>query len=377
MNFRVISVVVGTVSALVLFTAPAYAASNPGNAGSQCLTHSCDAWALTGAIPPGVAVGSGGPPPPPPPCQVAPVGDARAGSQSVIAFYQDSGSVPQPAGQGSPSDSQSASTPAGSALSPQDQQILSRAEQLVNASPVPAGEWYQVVPTTPADQAQCATKPLYIWQPGSGASAILAAGLPLPPGSLAALLYRQLNLPQISKVVLSPQGSSDTNLPTSVQVALAQTAGSPIFLNQQGNPYVVATAATGLGAATVWATVDGLTITPGTGTSNAKTFNDPTHCIEAHPGPDGTFMLGSRLTTAAMAAIGPGQSVDCGVTYYTPGSFNLSVSVNWKACWIAGPPTAGGPPKQGCKPVPGAQALQPSNSGPVQVNVRDIQSVNG
>jgi uncharacterized RmlC-like cupin family protein len=241
---------------------------------------------------------------------------------------------------------------------------------------MPAGEWYEVVRTTPADQAQCNKLPLYIWQPGTGDSAILAAGLPVPPGSLAALLYRQLNLPQISKVVLSPLGTSDTNLPTSVQVALAQGVGSPIFVNQQGKPYVVATADTGLGAATVWATVDSLTITPGA-SANAKVFNDPTLCVEAHPGPDGnTFMLGSRLTTQAIAAVGPGGSIDCGVTYYAPGSYNLTVSVNWKACWIAGPPTAGGPPKQGCKPVPGAQALQPSNSGPVQVNVRDIQSVN-
>lgn len=376
MKFLVIPAFTVAVSALVLFTAPAYAASSPGNAGSQCQSYSCDAWALTGAIPPGSTSGGNVVVPPPPPCQVTPVGDARAGSESVISFYQNSGLVSQPASPGSPSSSQPASSaPTDGALSPQDQKLLSQAQRLASDNPMPTGEWYQVVASTPADQPQCDTLPLYIWQPGTGTSALRAAGLPVPLGTLAALLYRQLNLAKVGKVVLSPQGASDTNLPTFVQVALTPGLDSPLSVNAKGDPYVVATADTRLGAATVWASVASLTIDPGT--QNAKTFADPTRCTEAHPGPDGhTIMLGSRYTAAEMAQAGPGQNIDCGMAYYAPGSYNLTVSVNWTACWIAAPPTTGGPPKQGCKPVPGAQVLKPSTSGPVQVHVRDIQSVN-
>lgn len=371
-RFRAIAPFIGAATALLLFAAPAYAIG-PGNAGSQCASHSCDAWALTGAPPPG---GGGGNVvlPPPPPCQVAPVGDAHSGSQSIIAFYQGSGVVAQPSDQASPAGSPPAS--AGSnPLNAQDQGILSKAQQLVGENPMPRGEWYEVVATTPADQATCNKLPLYIWQQGNGDSAILAAGLPLPPATLAALLYRDINLPKVSKVVLSPQGTSDTNLPTSIQVALAQGIGSPILLTQQGIPYVVATAATALGAATVWATVTSLTITPG---ANAKTFNGST-CTQAHAGPNGhTVMLGSRYTAKQMAAIGPGGNVDCGVTYYGPGSFPLTVTVNWQPCWIKGPLPAGsqGPPANCNTNVPGARNLLGSTSN-TTVAVRAIQSVNG
>jgi hypothetical protein len=376
-KFRVTSAFIGMVGVLVLGAAPAYAVS-PGNAGSNCVTHSCDAWAAIGATPPGSGGGTTVVLPPPPPCQVAPVGDARSGSQTIISFYQGSGTVAQPTDAASDAASASASAsaaPTASALDQQDQKILSQAQQLVNTNPVPVGEWYQVVATTPADQPQCNNLPLFIWQPGHGNGALLKVGLDVPLGTLAALIYQQLNLAKIGSVVLSPQADSDTNLPTFIQVALTPGLDSPLFLTADGDPYVVATAETRLGAATVWAKAASLTINPGT--PDAKTFNEPTQCTQAHPGPDGnTIMLGSRYSAKQMAAAGAGANIDCGVTYGAPGSYNLTVSVNWTACWVAGPPTPGGPPQTGCNQVPGAAALQPSTSGPVPVNVRSITAIN-
>jgi len=120
--------------------------------------------------------------------------------------------------------------------------------------------------------------------------------------------------------------------------------------------------------------VTSLTITPGT--ANATTFNDK-RCATAHLSDDEhTYMLGSRYTPDAMASVGVGQQIDCGVTYTAPGTYNLTANVTWDACWAKGQATQGGPPAN-CKPVPGAGGLAPSTTQPVQVKVRDIQSVNG
>jgi hypothetical protein len=86
-------------------------------------------------------------------------------------------------------------------------------------------------------------------------------------------------------------------------------------------------------------------------------------------------MLGSRYTAAEMAAVGAGQNIDCGVTYTAPGTYNLTASITWNACWEPGLPTTDGPPR-GCQPVPGAGGLTPSTTPAVPVNVREIQSVN-
>ena len=60
----------------------------------------------------------------------------------------------------------------------------------------------------------------------------------------------------------------------------------------------------------------------------------------------------------------------------TPGTYNLTANITWDACWAKGQATPGGPPAK-CQPVPGAGGLAASTTQPVQVNVRDIQSVNG
>jgi hypothetical protein len=200
------------------------------------------------------------------------------------------------------------------------------------------------------------------------------AGLNIPPETLAALAYSQLNTAQLARVTLNPKGTSDTNLPTFVDVALRSPARGVLSITADGDPYVWATAATPDGeAATVWAWVTGLTINPGT--TNATTFNQQ-RCSTAHLSANGhTLMLGSRYSPTEMQQVGVGQQIDCGVTYTAPGSYGLSVSVTWNACWARGLATAGGPPAH-CKPVPGATGLAATTSPPDQVAVREIQSVN-
>ena len=146
-------------------------------------------------------------------------------------------------------------------------------------------------------------------------------------------------------------------------------------LSQRPSANDPATAETPTGqAATVWAWVTSLTITPGT--SNATTYDQP-RCQVAHLSANGhSFILGSRYTHAAMAKVGVNQPIDCGVTYTAPGTYRLTANVTWNACWTEGLATPGGPPATGCKPVPGATALAPTTTAPVQINVRDIQSVN-
>ena len=76
----------------------------------------------------------------------------------------------------------------------------------------------------------------------------------------------------LAAVTLNPKGTSDTNLPTFVDVGLRPPVSGVLSVTADGDPYVWATAATPDGeAATVWAWVTGLTINPGT--TNATPFN--------------------------------------------------------------------------------------------------------
>jgi hypothetical protein len=269
-----------------------------------------------------------------------------------------------------------APTAAGPELNAQQQQILDQARQLAKSNPVTAGEWYQISGdpyATAAAQQECSSLPPYVWVPGGGRLPILH-GLNIPPETLARLAYSQLTTAQLGRVTLNPGGTSDTNLPTFLDVALRPPARGVLSVTADGDPYVWATATTPGGqSATVWAWATGLTISPGTG--SARTYAD-SRCSVAHLSADGhTFLLGSRYSKAEMAQVGAGSPIDCGVTYTAPGSFGLTANVTWNACWARGIATAGGPPP-GCQPVPGAAGLAASTTAPVPVNVREIQSVN-
>jgi hypothetical protein len=414
MKYRAISAFSAAMLAagpLVLGAAPASAANGPPSVGcttgSSCMVELN--WNVTYK---GSSGGHNGVVVPPPPCIGVPVGDAYVGSQAILSLFGDTAPLPSdsptPLAPTSPADTPSDSpTPTDSAtptdgagaspsptatmtastaaliikaaagLNPQDQAIDNQARGLLATHPKPSGEWYQIAgnPSASASQqAKCANLPPYIWQAGA-AGTIHIAGFNIPPRTLAGLAYSQLTTAGLGQVTLNPVSANDTNLPTFVDVAMTDPTRGFLSVTTDGDPYVWATAETPDGtAATVWAWVTSLTITPGT--ANATTFNDK-RCATAHLGDDGhTYTLGSRYSAEAMASVGVGQQIDCGVTYTAPGSYNLTANVTWDACWAKGQLTPGGPPAN-CQPVPGAGGLTASTTQPVQVNVRDIQSVNG
>ena len=394
---------------LALLAAPASAADGPPQVGcttgSSCMVELNYAVSYTGS-----SGGHNGVVIKPPPCIGVPIGDAHTGSQAIISLYSNTAPVAQPssaspaptASGAAPTSTNSAGptasvSPTGSAtptasprstasmstasttalvLSDQQQQILDQANQLVGSNPITPGEWYQISGNPYASataQQRCTNLPPYIWVAGNN-NTLRVNGLNIPPETLAALAYSQLNTARLATVTLNPKGTSDTNLPTFVDVALRTPVRGVLSITADGDPYVWATAATPDGeAATVWAWVTGLSINPGT--TNATTFNQH-RCSTAHLSTNGhTLMLGSRYSAAEMRQVGVGQQIDCGVTYTAPGTYGLSVSVTWDACWARGLAMAGGPPAK-CKPVPGAAGLAASTSPPHQVAVREIQSVN-
>lgn len=394
---------------LVLCAAPASARNGPPSVGcttgSSCMVELN--WNVTYT---GSSGGHNGVVVPPPPCIGVPVGDAYVGSQAILSLYGNTaplpsdsptplapassgdtpGDSPMPADSATPTDGAGASpsptatvtastaaliVKAAPGLDPQDQAIQDQARSLLATHPKPSGEWYQIAGNPSASakqQAKCANLPPFIWQAGA-AGTIHIAGFNIPPRTLAGLAYSQLTTAGLGQVTLNPMSANDTNLPTFVDVAMTEPTRGVLSVTTDGDPYVWATAMTPDGtAATVWAWVTSMTITPGT--ANATTFNDK-RCATAHLDGD-TYMLGSRYSAEAMASVGVGQKIDCGVTYTAPGTYNMTANVTWDACWAKGQLTPGGPPAN-CKPVPGAGGLAASTTQPVQVNVRDIQSVNG
>ena len=414
MKYRAItafSALMMAAGSLVLSAAPASARNGPPSVGcttgSSCMVELN--WNVTYT---GSSGGHNGVVVPPPPCIGVPVGDAYVGSRAILSLYGDTAPLPSdsptpiaPASSdATPSDSATptdTATPTGNpgaspsatatmtastaalilkaarALDPQQQAILNQAQRLLATHPEPSGEWYQIAGNPYASakqQAKCLNLPPYIWQRGAAGN-IHIAGFNIPPRTLAGLAYSQLTTAGLGEVTLNPVGANDTNLPTFIDVAMTEPTRGLLAVTTDGTPYVWATAMTPNGtAATVWAWVTGLTITPGT--TNATTYNDK-RCATAHLSDDGhTYMLGSRYAADAMAQVGVGQQIDCGVTYTAPGTYNLTANVTWDACWAEGQATPGGPPAN-CKPVPGAGGLAASSTQPLRVNVRDIQSVNG
>lgn len=141
----------------------------------------------------------------PPPCLWIPQGDAHAGSQVVIDFYNN--------------------TDPGAGALFDGQHAFQEAKQLVNQNPMPAGTWYEL-PVNPNDtQAQvqeCLNEPLFFWDvPGAP-----LPGIEVPPQTLAQLALAKMNVPQAGRMILSPRsGNSYSNLPTFSRVTLSFRPG--------------------------------------------------------------------------------------------------------------------------------------------------------
>jgi len=136
----------------------------------------------------------------PPTCLWIPIGDAHTGSQYVLNSYGNTDPGPGALFDG--------------------HHAFAEAQQLVNANPMPAGEWYYL-PVNPADnpaQVQdCLNQPLYFWDvPGQP-----LPGVQVPPRTLAQMAIAKMLLPGAGQMRLSPaSGNSSSNLPTFVRVTL-------------------------------------------------------------------------------------------------------------------------------------------------------------
>lgn len=282
----------------------------------------------------------------PPPCLWEPIGDAHSGSLSIIQTYGGKNPGPGPYDVGA---------------------SFTQAQNLLKTSPIPPGEWY-VLPINPAagaaGAAECDKLPLYFFAtPGTP-----LPGIYVPPQTLAQLAFARLDTAGLGTVTLNPRGALDTNLPTFINVQVRNPKAGNLNV-AAGRLYVTVTAAIPTqDSVTVWAYVNGVHIDPGA--LPAHSYPD---CV-FKGGPQGTYSLGSNYPPAQMNAVGPNQAIDCGVTYTQPGPSTLTVSMDWTACWAQG--VTAGPPPAGCAPVPGAGNLQPTQAG-VNVNVREVQSVNG
>jgi len=286
----------------------------------------------------------------PPPCLWEPIGNATVGSQYIISQFGPS----------------TTDTLFGVGNS------VKQAEGLVK-NPVP-GEWYEL-PVNPADTTaeaeECAKEPLFYWvTPGNS-----PPGVKVPAKTLAQLAFAGLNAPTVSSITTNPATASEVNLPTYVQVAIGPSATGQLEVSD-GRPYVSVTATLDGVSATVWVEASALVINPGAGSGDATTY-DAADCSTAR-NVNGTYMLGSHASAATMAQTGAGQTIDCGVTYQAPGTYTLSASVGWTACWAATADAADVPTYAECQdtPVPGAGNLAPGNATKA-ITVQEIQSVNG
>ena len=268
----------------------------------------------------------------------SPSGDAHTGSQYVIDFYN--GTDPGP---GALFDGQHA---------------FQEAKQLVDQNPIPPGTWYYLPVNQNDTQAQaqeCLKQPLYFWDPPGTP----LPGIQVPPRTLAQLALAKMNIPEAGRMVLSPRtGNSYSNLPTFVRTTLSFR---PEF-GPGGMPYVTDNAQLGDQAATVWVRATPLQLSTSDNTAQLDTagcgYLGSTEMVR-DPGP--------------VAHTGANGTADCGVTFRQPGTWNITATLTWQACWAVG--VDNGPPPADCNPVPGA-ALNPVNWAR-NVNVREIQASNG
>jgi hypothetical protein len=129
-----------------------------------------------------------------------------------------------------------------------------------------------------------------------------------------------------------------------------------------GQPYVTDHAQLGDQAATVWVKATRLQLSTNDNSAQLDT--------------EGCGYLGSIMMVSdprLVARTGANGFADCGVTFRQPGTWNITATLTWRACWAVG--VQDGPPPAGCNPVPGA-ALNAVNWAR-NVNIHEIQAANG
>jgi hypothetical protein len=265
----------------------------------------------------------------PPPCLWEPIGGAQQGSQYIIDQY----------GTGTPDMFEIPSS-------------VATARTLVKTQT--PGEWYELPANPNDDGAQlqaCGAQPLFVWVPPDQAP----PGLVIPPQTLAQLAIGVMRLPGAGQLIFDPAGTTYTNLPTFLQVTLDKRH----YTGPDKMPYARVTATLANNAATVWAVPSKLQVSAAGG---GQYTPDTTNC----------GYLGSKeMGTPAAQTAGPGTPIDCGLTFQSPATWQVTATMTWRACWA--PVASDGPPPADCQPVPGAQL-----NGTVwhnQIVANEIQSI--
>ena len=276
----------------------------------------------------------------PPPCLWEPIGDAVTGSQTITSQY--------------------GTDPKNATTLYQVNQSVQQAVDLLKQKPPPAGEWY-MLPVNPAagaaGAAACAKLPLFAWVP-PGAT---LPGITVPPQTLAQLAAATVHLPTAGGLTFSPaNGRSFTNLPTFVRATLKGGRPGP-----GGRPYVYVTATLNGTSVTVWAEASRLQISASGGSSYTP---DTSNC-----GYLGSDWMVSR--PQQVAHTGVGGPIDCGLTFHSPATWQVSATMAWQTCWAQNGAANQPPDPATCTPVPGAQ-LNGTNWPAQPVTVNEIQSVN-
>ena len=277
---------------------------------------------------------------PPPACAWKAVGAAQPGSEYVVNYYH--GTAPA---QNAPA---------------QQYQSFQQAKDMIAADDTSPGEWYEFMGAsagdTAAEAAECNGAPKWIFAiPGEA-----LPGVYLAPVTLSELATARLLVPQAGKMYLNPaSGTTDVNLPTFVRVELTRQ----YQIAPNGVPYATDVITLGNAGATVWVEA---------ASKLALTTSDSTAKVQQ----SGCGYLGSTemvLDPKEAAKVGANGTVDCGVTFHQPGTWQITASFTWKTCWV--PYIVHTPPPAHCVPVPNA------NLNPVTwvrtVNVHEIQAVNG
>ena len=271
----------------------------------------------------------------PPPCLWEPIGNGTTGSQAIVGEW---GKDP-------------AKAPADFSID----QSVKQANGFLTHPPPPDGTWYELPVNDAAGQAgiqECLKMPLYAWvTPGN-----TPPGIDVPPGTLAQLAVAKMALPTAGDMRLNPaSGRTFTNLPTYLRVALAGNYQT----GPDGMPYTTVTAQLGNNAATVWGVPAKLRVSA----SGGGQYTPATTACG--------YLGSSQIDTAAARNAGPGTTPDCGAIFQAPATWQLTATMAWRACWVAG--VVDGPPPANCQPVPGAQLNGLNWARAVTVN--EIQSV--
>jgi hypothetical protein len=274
----------------------------------------------------------------PPPCLWEPIGDTITGSQSIVSQYGN--------------DPAKATT---------EFQVNDSVKQAVgflkDPANAPTGTWY-MLPVNPAasaaGKAECGQLPLFEWAAPGGA----LDGVNVPPATLAQLAVAKMDLPTAGDMTLNPaSGQTFTNLPTYLSVALAGNYQPPAVPG--GMPYTTVTATLGQNSATVWGVPSKLKVSA---TGGGQYTPATTDC---------GYLGSKQINTQAAQNAGPGTVPDCGATFQSPATWQLTATMTWQACWLPG--LVDGPPPANCQPVPGAQLNGLNWTRAVTVN--EIQSV--